>query len=130
MAAIPQVWGYDQHGPIGCGDLGLPELWTFLEVDGDIKYADDAGTETLLDEKLRQERFEDAGFGVARVSARRTREVGYVLRQVHRAAARGRLARAASPGRPGYVGPPPPWASRGTAVEYQSPPARAQRGQR
>lgn len=130
MAAIPQVWGYDQHGPIGCGDLWLPELWTFLEVDGDIKYADDAGTETLLDEKLRQERFEDAGFGVARVSARRTREVGYVLRQVHRAAARGRLARAASPGRPGYVGPPPPWASRGTAVEYQSPPARAQRGQR
>ena len=72
--AISQVWAYDATGPIGCGDLWLDRLWTFLEVDGDLKYGPGSGRTILLEEKQRQERLEDAGFGVARIAARDVRD--------------------------------------------------------
>lgn len=38
LTVVSQVWAYDTAGPIGCGDLWLPDWWTFLEVDGALKY--------------------------------------------------------------------------------------------
>lgn len=117
--AIPQVWAFDGIGPIGCGDLWLPDLWVFVEVDGDVKYDAATGSTVLLVEKRRQERLEDAGFGVARVSTREARQPQVLLDKVSRAVARGRAARAVTSGQLGTVGPPPRWARRGTVI----PPA-------
>lgn len=121
LRSLPQVWAYDGHGPIGCGDLWVPALWVFLEIDGDVKYAADAKPTTLLVEKRRQERLEEAGFGVARVSAKEARP-DVLVERVHKAATRGRVARAACDAVTGYVGPPPPWARRGLHVERTEPP--------
>lgn len=83
----PQVWAYDDGGPIGCGDLWLPSRWTFLKVDGDVKYTEAVGGDSLLVEKLRQERLERAGFGVARVAARESTSGPLLLERVNRASA-------------------------------------------
>jgi hypothetical protein len=112
---VPQVWACDGLGPTGCGDLWLPRLWAFLEVDGDVKYLEHAAPGRLIDEKLRQERLEEAGFGVARISARSMVDRDLVVQRVQRASARGRLARSISPSA-GYVAGPPPWARRGSAI--------------
>jgi hypothetical protein len=124
MSVIPQVWAFDAAGWIGCGDIWLPSLWTFLEIDGDVKYdRRSSGDTTLLVEKLRQERLEEAGFGVARVSARQAFDQALVTMRVDRAAARGRLARSTAASASGFVGPPPVWADRGTRIPYQGPPS-------
>ena len=120
--AISQVWAYDATGPIGCGDLWLDRLWTFLEVDGDLKYGPGSGRTILLEEKQRQERLEDAGFGVARIAARDVRDGDLLVTRILRASIRGRHARAANPSGVGYIGPPPPWAERGALVARQGPP--------
>ena len=118
----PQVWAFDERGPIGCGDLWQPDLWCFLEVDGDIKYVGTGDLSPLLSEKRRQERLERAGFGVARASTRETLKGGSLAEEIDRAAVRGRIARMASSRATGYVGPPPEWARRGTVIEYAYPP--------
>jgi hypothetical protein len=117
--AIPQVWAYDETGPIGCGDLWLPELWAYLEVDGDLKYRSGASPVTLVDEKHRQERLELAGFGVARVAAKDAQNARLLTERVIRAAQRGRLMRTSSPPT-GSVGPPPTWAIRGSVIPWTS----------
>lgn len=121
VLAVPQVWAYGRSGALGCGDLWLPESWVFLEVDGDVKYAQSEPSDTLLDEKRRQEHLEEAGFGVARVSPRQARDRQTVVRKVLAAAARGQVVRATQ-WCDGYVGPPPPWARRGTVIDVQRPP--------
>ncbi len=111
----------DDHGPIGSGDLWIPRLWSFLEVDGDIKYDGQAMT-TLLEEKRRQERLEEAGFGVARVAARDSGNGALLLSRLTTAAARGRLVRTASGDPTGRIGPPPVWATRGATLPWLRPP--------
>lgn len=122
LGPVPQVWAYDDNGPIGCGDLWLPQLWSFLEVDGDVKYTQAANPEILLDEKRRQERLQRAGFGVARVAAREARLTSVISARVEQVAAQARFGRLASRHVTGYVGPPPLWAHRGTEVELLRPP--------
>jgi hypothetical protein len=120
LSVATQVWAFDDRGTIGCGDLWLADLWTFLEVDGDVKYRG-GEPNVLLDEKRRQERLEEAGFGVARVSTRQVAQPGEVLRRVRAAAQRGRISRLAQTPT-GFIGPPPRWARRGTVVPYLRPP--------
>jgi hypothetical protein len=117
-----QVWAYDDRGPIGCGDLWLADLWTFLEVDGDVKYGARAGHFALLDEKRRQERLEEAGFGIARVAARDTLNRVLVVEVVTRAAHRAKAGRISNAPVCGYVGPPPNWANRGALIGVAESP--------
>lgn len=121
---VPQVWAFDRDGPIGRGDLWMASHWTYLEVDGDLKYGRTSHPGTLIDEKRRQERLERAGFGVARITPRELDERGPVLlsERISAASRRGRLARLASPGDVGYVGPPPAWATAGAVVAISHPP--------
>lgn len=121
-STTPQVWAYDDKGPIGCGDLWLPRLWTYLEVDGDVKYGEDASLTSLLDEKRRQERLEEAGFGVSRVAARDVRNQEHLISGVLRASRRGRLLRLTSDRVTGFVGPPPDWSVRGAKISWMRPP--------
>jgi hypothetical protein len=55
----------DEHGIFAYGDLGWPRLWTIAECDGLSKYAD---PRVLRREKLRQERIEQAGWEVVRMT--------------------------------------------------------------
>ena len=123
----PQVWAYDRNGPIGPGDLWLDPLWTYLEVDGDVKYSVDASPSTLVEEKHRQERLESAGFGVARIAARDVRNFRLLEERVARASRRGQLERQTSHTSLGFVGPPPSWAIRGADVAWKHPPDMALR---
>lgn len=112
---VPQVWAYDDRGPIGCGDLWLAREWVFVEIDGAVKYTAKARPTTLLEEKLRQERLEAAGFGVARVAASATDDGESMDKRVRHATAVAALARRTR-AITGYVGPPPEWADRGQEV--------------
>jgi hypothetical protein len=55
----------DEQGIFAYGDLGWPRLWTIAECDGLSKYAD---PRVLCREKLRQERIEQAGWEVVRMT--------------------------------------------------------------
>jgi hypothetical protein len=55
----------DEHGIFAYGDLGWPHFWTIAECDGLSKYAD---PRVLSREKLRQERIEQAGWEVVRMT--------------------------------------------------------------
>lgn len=70
IVAVPQVWAYDETGPIGC---------------------------------------------VARVASAELGTADRLATRVAAAAARGRIARAASPAT-GWIGPPPAWARRGYPI--------------
>lgn len=116
VRAEPQVWAYDENGAIGRGDLWLPDRWTFVEVDGAVKYRADQPADTLLAEKLRQERFERAGFGVVRVSPGEIgRSPTHLLRRVEQVAQRVAAVHAVGVGPAGWIGPPPRWAVRAGA---------------
>jgi very-short-patch-repair endonuclease len=58
----PQVWLGDEAGTIGRVDFLWREPCVVGEADGRVKYRDNE----LWQEKLRQERLEDAGFTVLR----------------------------------------------------------------
>jgi hypothetical protein len=121
---VPQVWAFDRDGPIGRGDLWLASHWTFLEIDGDLKYGRTASPDALVDEKQRQERLERAGFGVARVTPHELDSLGpsVLSKRIIAASRRARLSRLASPADVGYVGPPPDWAAAGSNVTISHPP--------
>ncbi len=119
---IPQVWGYDRDGPVGRGDLWIPHLWSYLEVDGDVKYTQEAPATTLMDEKHRQERLEEAGFGVARIAARDVKNLCLLEQRIRSAGRRGQIVRATS-AISGRIGPPPRWARRGASIPWQEAPA-------
>ena len=109
----PQVWLYDSAGLIGRVDLYLPESFTVVEVDGDVKYDEFAEPWTLTKEKRRQERLEQAAFGVVRVSPDELEKApdGFA-RRVRQVSGRTVSLRAADLVRSpptGRVGPPPEW---------------------
>lgn len=117
-----QIWAHDHGGPIGAGDLWIQDLWSYLEVDGDVKYLRPQTATPLVDEKLRQERLEEAGFGVARIRARDAGDVRVISRRLHRASQRAASIRSADTSSLGWVGPPPSWARRGSAIDRAGPP--------
>jgi hypothetical protein len=105
----PQVWLYDDRGLIGRVDLYSAAHFTVIEFDGLVKY-DGAREEALLAEKLRQERLEEAGFGVVRVAWRQLeREPARTADRVRAGFGRSMRRRAyEAPGEfSGYVGEPP-----------------------
>jgi hypothetical protein len=69
--ARPQVWLFDDRGAMGRVDLYFDEWWTAVEIDGAVKYRD---PKTLVAEKLRQERLEEAGIVVVRASFSQLRD--------------------------------------------------------
>jgi len=111
----PQVWLYDSRGLIGRVDLYSEEFFTVVEFDGLVKY-DGSNEDSLLAEKLRQERLEEAGFVVVRATFRQLdREPAGTAERVTAGFRRSLRRRAdAAPGEfTGYVGTPPPgWAVR------------------
>lgn len=117
----PQIWAYDADGPIGAGDLWVQDFWCYVEIDGDVKYVQSRSATPLLDEKLRQERLESAGFGVARISARDAGERPLMLRRLHHASRRAASVREAAPSTVGWIGPSPAWARRGGVIELTRP---------
>jgi len=105
----PQVWLYDERGVIGRVDGYVEEFFTVVEFDGLVKYTE---SDALHAEKLRQERLEEAGFGVARVTkAQLEREPERTAGRVWSTCRRTLRRRAdAGPGEfTGYVGPVPDW---------------------
>ncbi len=90
-----------------------------------MKYTDDAPAATLIDEKKRQERLEEAGFGVARIAPRDVRNTMLLQQRIARASQRGQIVRAASE-TSGCVGPRPPWARRGALIPWQKAPTTGQ----
>jgi hypothetical protein len=105
----PQVWLYDDRGLIGRVDGFLAECFTVVEFDGLVKYQDSG---SLRAEKLRQERLEEAGFGVARATHEQLerepqRTAGRVMAICRNAL--NRRVGAQPRDLTGYVGPPPDW---------------------
>ncbi|MBM7789005.1 type IV toxin-antitoxin system AbiEi family antitoxin domain-containing protein [Tenggerimyces flavus] len=62
-----QVWAYDSHGFIGIVDGAWIDRGTVYETDGLVKYRE-LGGDMLTREKLRQERLEQAGLQVRRLT--------------------------------------------------------------
>lgn len=123
-----QIWAYDSDGPIGAGDLWIESLWCYLEVDGDVKYRRPQTATPLLEEKLRQERLEDAGFGVARIRAREAGQVQVISRRLYQASHRASSIRSMATAKLGWIGPPPAWARRGGAIDRTRPPTQLEIG--
>jgi len=107
----PQAWLYDSRGVIGRVDLYADDYFTVVEFDGRVKY-DGSGGSVLVDEKLRQERLEEAGFVVVRATFRQLdREPRHIADRVWSGCRRSLRRRAdAAPGEfTGYAGDAPPW---------------------
>lgn len=90
---VSQHWLGDPRGPIGRVDFYWPRHRTIAEADGLLKYADEGA---LRAEKLRQERLEQAGFVVVRLTWHDvTRTPERSAARLHFAFARGDVLRLA-----------------------------------
>lgn len=109
----PQAWMYDGRGCIGRTDLRIVGHNAVLEVDGAVKYGDDEPG-SLLGEKRRHERIEQAGIAVGRLSAAESMARDVVAERVAVTCARAAVMAAAGLDG-GWFGPPPPWFRAGRA---------------
>lgn len=120
LEALPQVWAYDDSGPICCADLWIPRLGTVLEVLGPPTYGERPWCGAMTEDQ--RHRLERAGFGVATLPARHARDPERVLAAVRAAAGLARRGHRAW--WPGRVGPPPRAGVFGSEIDVRHLSAR------